>query len=89
MPQNNSEPDLRAGNPSLNASKCPKCGVEMERIDTAADGPQVLELQLCPKCYLVTWSDQDGMHVRQGVAMNGGDQPAAASPLLFADPKKC
>jgi len=89
MPQNNSEPNPPAADPELDASKCPKCGVEMEPIETNAEGPQVQELQLCPKCYLVTWSDQDGLHLRQGVAMNGDAQPATAAPSLAGDPKEC
>ncbi len=89
MPQNNSAPDPPAVDATSELSKCPKCGVEMERIETTAEGPKVRDLQLCPKCYLVTWSDQDGLHVRQGVAVNGGDQPPIASPLLAADPKEC
>jgi uncharacterized protein with PIN domain len=90
MPQNNSEPNSPAGDAALDVSTCPKCAAEMERIQTSAEGPQVEELLLCPKCYLVTWRDQDGIHVRQGVAMNRGDQrPPAASPWMTGDPKDC
>ncbi len=89
MPQNNSAPNPPAADLELDELKCPKCGVEMERIETNAEGPQVRELQLCPKCYLATWSDQDGLHVRQGVAMNRGAQPSIASPWLSGDPKDC
>jgi hypothetical protein len=90
VPQNNSAPNCPAGDPEMDASKCPKCDVEMERIETNAEGPDVRELQLCPKCYLVTWSDHDGLHLRQGVAMNRGTQPPSMpSPWSSADPKDC
>jgi len=88
MPQNSAS-DIPAGNPGLDALKCPKCGVEMECIETNAAGPEVRELQLCPQCYLVTWSDQAGLHVRQGIAMNRGSQRSIASPWLSGDPKDC
>jgi len=88
MPHNNSQPDFPAGDAAAELLKCPQCGAEMERIETTAEGPQVRELQLCPKCYLVTWSDQEGMHVRQGVAMNGEGTPAS-SPWISGDPKEC
>jgi hypothetical protein len=88
MQQNNFVPDLPTGDAAADLSKCPKCGVEMERIETNAEGPKVEELQLCPKCYLVTWSDQDGLHFRQGFAMNR-TQPSTASPWLSGDPKDC
>jgi hypothetical protein len=89
MPQSNFDPKLSTADPEQDESKCPKCGVEMERIETRAGGPQVRELQLCPQCYLVTWRDQDGLHLRQGVAMNRGAQPPTASPWLTSDPKDC
>lgn len=89
MPQNNFEPKSPVADPEHDVSACPKCGVEMERIETREEGPRVRELQLCPKCYLVTWIDQDGLHVRQGVAMNRGAQPPTASPWLTGDPKDC
>jgi hypothetical protein len=39
----------------------------MEPIEVGAEGPPLRQLELCPHCYLVTWSDQDGLHVQQGV----------------------
>src|SRR5579862_9086442 len=40
---------------------CPKCGTEMEPIEMGVEGPPIQKLQLCPCCYLVTWSDQNGL----------------------------
>ena len=38
-------------------------------------GLALQELQLCPGCYLVTWSDEDGPHARQGVPVKPGSDP--------------
>ena len=48
---------------------CPKCGTEMEPIDAKVEGLPLNQLQLCPQCYLVTWSDDNGFQCRQGVPM--------------------
>jgi hypothetical protein len=56
----------------LTDNSCPKCGMEMEPIDNAPDGPPVEQLLLCPQCYLVTWIDDHGRHLRQGVPMKDG-----------------
>jgi hypothetical protein len=40
------------------------------------EGPALQNLQLCPACYLVTWTDHDGPHVRQGVPMKPGADPS-------------
>ena len=49
------------------------------------------ELQLCPGCYLVIWTDQDGMHVRQGVPMKKvPDSKSSSDPLwIGGEPKEC
>jgi hypothetical protein len=67
----------------------------MEAIDSDPEGPNLQELQLCPTCYIVTWSDADGLHLRQGVPMKDG-VPVSGSrtsdgPLLWmaGEPKKC
>jgi hypothetical protein len=61
----------------------------MEIIEPGADGPQVVQLQLCPGCYLVTWRDQDGIHVRQGVPVKKRDNDSASPSWLAGDPKEC
>ena len=42
---------------------------EMEQIETAAENQPFDDLQLCPTCYLVTWSDQHGSHSQQGIPL--------------------
>jgi hypothetical protein len=54
----------------------------------------VQELQLCPNCYLVTWTDQDGPHVRQGVPVRPGEDPGHSAtgkeaPWLPGEPEEC
>ena len=80
MPPNNCDPALTPGDPALGDRRCPKCGIEMEPIDIEVEGLPLQELQLCPGCYLVTWSDQDGPHVRQGVPMKPGVNPSVLGP---------
>jgi hypothetical protein len=60
---------------ALRGDLCPKCGVEMEPIENLVEGLPVTQLQLCPGCYLVMWSDEDGLQVRQGVPMKKGVSP--------------
>ena len=78
----------------LGDSRCPKCGAEMEAIEMGAEGLALQGLQLCPACYLVTWIDQDGPHVRQGVPVHPGDNPdrppsAGKSGWLPGEPEEC
>jgi uncharacterized protein with PIN domain len=61
--------------------RCPKCGADMEPIDSGEDGPKLEQLQLCPRCYLVMWNDESGINVRQGVPMKK-DEPAWANGKL-------
>ena len=79
MPPNNCDPVRTPVEPALGAQGCPKCGVEMEPIDIEVEGLPLEGLQLCPGCYLVTWSDHDGLHVRQGVPMKAGVDPSELS----------
>jgi hypothetical protein len=69
MPRNNCDPAPTPPDSELGDQQCPKCGAEMEPIESHVAGLPLQKLQLCPACYLVMWSDQDGMHVRQGVSM--------------------
>ena len=46
---------------------CPKCGAETEPIDAEVEGFPLRQLQLCPQCYLVTWSDDNGFQCSQGI----------------------
>jgi uncharacterized protein with PIN domain len=88
MPPKNCDPVLPPANPAIEASRCPKCGGEMEPIEVGVEGLPLQDLQLCPGCYLVTWSDQDGPHVRQGVPMKKGARPHGA-PSLASEPEEC
>jgi hypothetical protein len=94
MPQNNCDPTRTPGNPELGDHGCPKCGVEMEPIEIGVEGPPLEHLQLCPGCYLVTWSDEAGLHLRQGVPMKNGVsseiQPSETQPVwLSGEPEEC
>jgi hypothetical protein len=53
--------------------ECPKCGAETEPIEIAVEGLAIEQLQLCPSCYLVTWRDHEGFHIRQGSPVKEGD----------------
>jgi len=94
MPPNNYDPVPSPLNLTVGERRCPKCGVETESIEMGAEGLAVQELQLCPNCYLVTWTDQDGPHIRQGVPVNPGDNPgnepdAKTSGWLPGEPEEC
>ena len=60
---------------NLDDEGCPKCGSEMEPIDIAVEDLLLRQLRLCPECYLVTWMDETGFQIRQGVPMKKG-QPS-------------
>ena len=70
---------------------CPKCGAQTESIEPGAEGPPLQQLQLCPKCYLVTWTDQDGLHLRQGVPMGKAVDPTSLgeATLQAGEPEAC
>jgi hypothetical protein len=53
--------------------ECPKCGAETEPIESAVEGLALEQLQLCPACYLVTWRDHEGFHIRQGSPVKEAD----------------
>jgi len=84
MAPNGFDPD-----PVLGDRWCPKCGVEMEPIEAGADAPPFHHLQLCPACYLVMWTDQDGIHLRQGVPVNSGAHSRGELPWVCGEPKDC
>ena len=67
MPPKHCASAIPPGDRALLDDSCPKCGVEMEPIEVDAGGPAIQQLQLCPACYLVTWSDRNGLHAQQGV----------------------
>jgi hypothetical protein len=87
MPPNNCDPAHTPVDPGDHA--CPKCGVEMEPIETTVEGPQVQQLQLCPICYLVTWSDSASLHVQKGVPMEKDASPGSEAGWLLGEPKEC
>src|SRR5579864_4196549 len=87
MPQNNCDP---AHTPVDACHQgCPKCGAEMEPIEIGVEGLPLEQLQLCPGCYLVTWHDQDGLQVRQGVPMKKGLRPPSEAGWLAGEPEEC
>lgn len=88
MQRNNCDPASTPVDPASGGHSCPKCGVEMEPIDIAVEGLPLNELQLCPGCYLVTWSDQEGLHARQGVPMKKGLDPRS-QPSVRGEPEQC
>jgi hypothetical protein len=89
MPQKNCDLALRPVDPELCDDDCPKCGVEMEPIEVAVERLQLQQLRLCPGCYLVTWIDQNGQHIRQGVPMKRGFHPASEPGSLAGEPEEC
>jgi uncharacterized protein with PIN domain len=72
MPPSNCDPDTGPLDPEPENLTCPKCGAEMEPIESGIEGLPLEDLQLCPACYLVMWRDADGYQIRQGVPMKGG-----------------
>jgi len=58
---------------------CPHCGAEMEPIETDAEAMPFRHLLLCPICYLVSFRDNDGVHLRQGVPVRNVERRA---PLI-------
>src|SRR5579864_3322769 len=89
MPRKHCDPALTSVDPLLWDLGCPKCGIEMEPIDIGLEGPPVQQLQLCPSCYLVTWSDQGGLHVQQGVPINNSLSPRRKPEWLVGEPEEC
>jgi hypothetical protein len=65
--------------------ECPKCGAKTEPIEIAVEGLALEQLQLCPACYLVTWRDHEGFHIRQGSPVKEGHSCGARlDRLLYA-----
>jgi hypothetical protein len=92
MPHN-CDPISAAADPTI-GDRCPKCGLKMEPIDIGVEGLALQELQLCPGCYLVTWTDENGPHARQGVPVKAGENPqlepnAGDSGWLSGEPEEC
>jgi hypothetical protein len=67
-------------------NECPKCGVEMEPIEVTVEELPIQQLQLCPKCYLVTWRDHEGLHSQQGFPLEKG---AEAETEAGSEPEEC
>jgi len=89
MPPKHCGPALTPIDRAMVDDGCPKCGTEMEPIEMGVEGPPIQKLQLCPCCYLVTWSDQNGLHVQQGVPVKkGANAPSERSRSADA-PKEC
>jgi hypothetical protein len=61
----------------------------MEPIETGVEELPLQQLQLCPGCYIVTWIDQRGLHVRQGVPVKKGVHPRSRPRSLFGEPVEC
>jgi hypothetical protein len=67
----------------------------MEPIENGAEGPPVEQVQLCPRCYLVTWTDEHGLHLRQGVPMKDGAPANKSGPgdgvptWMAGEPEDC
>jgi hypothetical protein len=53
----------------------------MELIDSGVEGLPLQDLQLCPRCYLVMWRDENGFQTRQGVPMNEGTKDQGGADL--------
>lgn len=51
----------------------------MELIETDAEILPFGQLRLCPVCYLVSFRDEDGVHLRQGIPVRNVTHP---SPLI-------
>jgi len=82
-------PGVMNADPASGNDQCPKCGAEMEPIEVAVEELPIQQLHLCPECYLVTWSDQDGLHFRQGVPMKKGVDPRTETNLSGGEPEEC
>ncbi len=54
---------------------CPKCGAEMESIETTAEQLPLKDLRVCPNCYLVMWNSDRGVQFQQGVPVPQGSRP--------------
>ena len=89
MPQNNCDPAFPTVDNLLGGQGCPKCGIEMESIEIAVEGLPLEQLRLCPGCYLVTWIDSNGHHVRQGVPLKTSLYPRSRSGPMGSQPEEC
>ena len=87
--QKTNDPRMVPVHPVPGNDQCPKCGAGMEPIEVAVEELPIQELHLCPSCYLVTWSDRDGLHFRQGVPMNASAGPGWDASLPIGEPEEC
>ena len=89
MPQNDGNPPRNPSGTAAADDACPKCGVEMESIESGVDSLAMHQLRLCPGCYLVTWCDPEGIHLRQGVPMKNGVDARRVATWFAGEPQKC
>jgi hypothetical protein len=61
----------------------------MEPIDGGVEGLPLQKLQLCPGCYSVTWSDANGLQVRQGIPVKKGMNAPGESIAPSKAPEEC
>jgi len=61
----------------------------MEPIEMGVEELPIRQIQLCPGCYLVTWSDRDGFHFRQGVPVKKGVDPRRQPRSSTGEPQEC
>ena len=69
----------------LEDHQCPNCGAATESIEAGEEELHFQQLQLCPVCYIVTWRDEDGVHIRQGLPLK--ERAPAGGPEQ--DPVPC
>lgn len=48
-------------------TNCPRCGEEMEPIESAFEELRAEQLLLCPRCYLVVWHEGGNLKTTQGI----------------------
>ena len=89
MRRRNGDPAPRPLYAACAESTCPKCGTETEPFEISVEVLPLEELKLCPACYLVTWRDQEGFHVRQGLPVKKGANSAIEpDPPFYAQQKR-
>ena len=69
--------------------RTPDCGFKAKKYIAGRPLSEDEARELCPGCYLVTWSDQDGLHFRQGVPMKSGVDPRPETSLSVGEPEEC
>jgi hypothetical protein len=84
MPQTNADSAHATVDLVAAERECPKCGAATEPIEVVVEGLPFEQLQLCPACYLVTWRDHEGFHVRQGSPVKQVDGFGDGPRLIYA-----